>query len=129
MSEAIQAHPSTSSTSAGAVVSKAISRAAQELGLSNAVLADALGLSEATISRLGRGTYVLTPGSKAYELALLVIRLYRSLDAMVGGEGTPMRAWMQNHNLALVGVPSDLVRTVTGLVAAVDYVDSARARI
>jgi hypothetical protein len=108
-------------------VSKAVFRAAQELGLSNVALA--LGLSEATISRLGRGAYTLEPGSKPYELALLFLRLYRSLDAMTGGESVPMRAWMRSHNLALAGVPADQVRTVTGLVAAVDYVDSARARI
>jgi hypothetical protein len=32
-------------------------------------------------------------------------------------------------NRALNGVPRELVQTVTGLVAAVDYVDAARARV
>jgi hypothetical protein len=127
--EVIQGSRPKSSPNAGAVISKAVLRAAADLGLSNASLSAVLGISEASISRLSRGAYVLAQGSKEYELALLVIRLYRSLYALVGGEAAPMKAWMHNHNLALAGVPAELARTVTGLVATVDYVDSARARI
>ena len=36
---------------------------------------------------------------------------------------------MMTANRALGGVPRDLVQTATGLVAAVDYVDAARARV
>ena len=129
MSDAIQGSRPASSAQAGPVISKAVVRAAQELGLSNAALADTLGLSEATISRLSKSAYTLEPRSKPYELALLLIRLHRSLDAMAGGESATVLAWMRNHNLALEGVPAAMVRTVTGLVSAVDYVDSARARI
>ena len=111
------------------VVSKAVIRAARHLGLNNAALASVLGLSEATISRLAAGTYTLDPGSKPYELALLLIRLLRSLDAMVGGEGKPMRGWMRSPNLDLASVPAELVRTVSGLVDVVAYVDGARARL
>ncbi|HYZ32104.1 MAG TPA: MbcA/ParS/Xre antitoxin family protein, partial [Crenalkalicoccus sp.] len=92
-------------------------------------LGEVLGLSDATISRLASGTYTLDPGSKPYELALLLVRLFRSLDAMVGGEEEPMRSWMRAPNAALAGIPADKVRTVTGLVETVAHVDAARARI
>lgn len=112
-----------------AVVSKAVSRAADLLGLTNAGLARTIGVSEATASRLRAGNYSLEPGTKPYELALLLVRLFRSLDAVVGGDEASLRSWMVTRNQALRGVPRDLVQTIAGLVAAVDYVDAARARI
>jgi hypothetical protein len=115
--------------SRSATVSKATIRAARLLGLTNSALATILGLSEPTISRLSSASYRLEPGSKPYELALLLIRLFRSLDAMVGGEPQAMRSWMRSQNRALEGIPSERIRSVTGLVEAVAYVDSARARI
>ncbi|MDA8249639.1 MAG: MbcA/ParS/Xre antitoxin family protein [Rhodospirillales bacterium] len=111
------------------MVSKAVVRAADLLGLTNAALARTIGVSEATASRLRAGTYALESGTKPYELSLLVIRLFRSLDAVVGGDEASLRSWMVAANRALGGVPRDQVQTVTGLVAAVDYVDAARARV
>ncbi len=116
-------------SSPAATVSKAAFRAARLLGLNNAALAVILGLSEPTISRLGSGTFTLDPAGKPYELALLLVRLFRSLDAMVGGEEGPMRGWMRSPNLAIDGIPAERIRTVTGLVETVSYVDGARARI
>ena len=115
-------------SSAAAVVGKAAVRTARLLGLSNAALAGVLGLSEATTSQLASGTYKLVPGSKPYELALLLVQLSRGLDAMVGGEEEPMRAWMHTPNLALAGVPAERVRSVTGLMETVSHVDGARVR-
>lgn len=121
--------PTTVSADRAAVVSKAASRAADRLGLTNTALARTIGVSEATASRLRSGTYTLDPGTKPYELALLLIRLFRSLDAVVGGDEASLRSWMATTNRALRGVPRNLVQTATGLVAAVDYVDAARARV
>ena len=92
-------------------------------------MAEVLGLSEATISRLTSGAYILDPSSKAYELALLLVRLFRSLDSMVGGEQEPMQGWMRSPNAALAAIPAELIQRVDGLVEAVAYVDSTRARL
>jgi hypothetical protein len=121
--------PTASSAKQAAVVGKAVSRAADLLGLTNAGLARTIGVSEATASRLRAGSYALEPGSKPYELSLLLIRLFRGLDAVVGGDEASLRSWMVGANRALGGVPRDLVQTASGLVAAVDYVDAARARV
>lgn len=118
-----------SSPSRAAVVSKAVINAARLLGLTNTALAAVLGLSEATISRLASGTYTLDPTHKSYELALLLIRLYRGLNALVGGEDAPVQGWMRSPNLALDGIPAERIRTIVGLTDAVAYVDSARARL
>jgi len=121
--------PTNAPAERSAVVSKAVARAAELLGLTNAALARTIGVSEATASRLRAGRYTLEPGSKPYELALLLVRLFRSLDAVVGGDAASLRSWMVAANHALGGVPRDLVQSATGLVATVDYVDTARARI
>lgn len=125
----ITATPDAAPAARAAVISKAVARAADRLGLTNAALARTIGVSAATASRLRSGSYALEPDTKPYELALLLIRLFRSLDAVVGGEEASLRSWMVTTNRALRGEPRSLVQTATGLVAAVDYVDAARARI
>lgn len=123
------ARPATAPAERAAVVSKAVARAATLLGLTNAALARTIGVSEATASRLRAGKHVLEPTSKPYELALLLVRLFRSLDAVVGGDEPSLQSWMVTKNLALNAAPRDLVQTAAGLVAVVDYVDTARARV
>ena len=118
-----------SDDSRAAVITKATVRAAKFLGLNNAALAIVIGLSEATVSRMASGSYLLDPRNKSYELSLLLLRLFRSLDAMVGGEEGPMQSWMKSNNLVLSGIPAEKIQTITGLVDAVNYVDASRARI
>jgi hypothetical protein len=111
------------------VVSKAVARAAALLGITNATLAHTLGVSEATASRLRAGHYIVQSGSKQYEFSLLLIRVFRSLDAIMGGEKASVQSWIKAENHALGGVPAELMQSVTGLVAMVEYVDAARARV
>lgn len=121
--------PASNRSGAAAVVSKAVVSAATTLGLTNAGLAKVLGLSPASASRLRDGAYVLPLDSKPYEFALLLIRLFRGLDAMMGGEEQASQSWMQTPNRALDGAPIDRITSVTGLVETVAYVDAARARV
>ena len=114
-------------TDRGAVLTKAAVRAAERLGLSARALAATTGLSEATVSRMKRGRYVLEEGSKPFELAALLVRVFRSLDAIAGGEDALARAWMRNPNSALGGAPIERIVTVSGLVDVVAYLDSRRA--
>ena len=115
--------------SEGAVVTKAALRAAARLGLSNKALARIVGLSEASVSRMGTGGYTLTPGDKPFELAVLFVRFYRALDAIVHGDAVAARAWMASPNAALGGTPLALVQTLPGLVHAVAYLDARRALV
>lgn len=110
-----------------AVVTKAVVRAANRLGLSNRVLAAILGLSEATMSRMGAGAYQLDTGQKAFELAVLFVRLFRGLDAITGGDTEVARAWLRNENTALGAAPLALITSVSGLVTVVGYLDARRA--
>jgi Antitoxin Xre-like helix-turn-helix domain/Antitoxin Xre/MbcA/ParS C-terminal toxin-binding domain len=115
--------------SEGAVVTKAALRAASRLGVSNKTLAGIIGLSEASVSRMGSGTFTLTPGDKTFELAVLFVRLFRALDAIVDGDEAVAHAWLRNENAALGGRPLTLIQSVPGLVHAVAYLDSRRALV
>ena len=112
-----------------AVLSRATVRAATLLGITQVDLADVLGISAATMSRIASGQKQLEPGSKPWQLAALFVRLFRALDAIVGSDDEAARAWMRGRNLALGGVPLELLREPAGLVRTVDYLDAARARI
>ena len=114
---------------AAATLSRATVRAARFLGLAQSDLAPVLGVSAATLSRLANGQRRLEPGSKPWQLAALFVRLFRSLDAIVGSDDAAAQAWLRSENRALGGVPLDLMRDPAGLVRAVDYLDAARARI
>jgi hypothetical protein len=74
-----------------------------------------------------KGRYVFDPNHKSFELALLFVRLYRSLDAVVGGDETVAADWLTNNNTALNGKPIDLIQTVSGLISVITYLDSRRA--
>jgi hypothetical protein len=110
------------------VLAKATTSAASRLGIRNKQLSEIIGTSEASVSRLktGRG---LDPERKEGELALLFLRLYRSLDALVGGDDTKARAWLHAQNDHVGGIPADRIRTVEGLIDVVQYLDAMRGRI
>lgn len=111
------------------VLSKATTRAASLLGLNQKALALALGLSEASTSRLVNGDFELSPGSKPWELATLLVRVFRSLDAIVGGRDNDMRAWSQSHNRAVNGTPVELMTSAEGLVRVLHYLDANRGLV
>jgi hypothetical protein len=111
-----------------AVLTRATLAAAERLALRNRHLAAIIGTSEASISRLSSGR-ALDPDSKEGELALMFLRLYRSLDALVGGDDGKSRTWLHSPNDHLGGIPADRIRTVEGLVDVVQYLDAMRGRL
>jgi len=129
MSElAPQQTPPDAAVDDSAVVRKATIRAAEQLKINNRTLARIIGLSESSVSRMRKGDFPLEKG-KSFELALMFIRLYRCLDAVVGGDDAVSAAWLSNNNNALDGTPIDLIQTVSGLTNVIQYLDSRRAVI
>ena len=116
-----------SAASETAVLTKAVLRAAEHLGMTSKSLATVIGVSEATISRMRSGDYALQRGQKSFELAILFVRFYRSLDAIVGGDQEVARAWLKNPNTALDSEPLMLIQTVSGLMNALNYLNARRA--
>jgi transcriptional regulator with XRE-family HTH domain len=114
---------------AAAVLSKAALRAAEQLALTQARLARVLGLSTATVSRLAAGRWRIPRDSKAWELASALVRVYRSLSAITGGDALAMRAWLHSPNAALGGEPAQLITGAEGLIRVLHYLDAVRGRV
>ncbi len=110
------------------VLTKALLRASRRLDLRQKQLAAVLGVSTASLSRLAQGR-VIRPETKEGELAILFVRLFRSLDALLGGNEEANRQWFHAPNEHLGGVPAELIRTVQGLVRVVEYLDAMRSRL
>lgn len=119
-------HPAPS-VDPGLVLAKATARASTLLGLSGAALSRIIGLSEPSVSRILKGERPLDPNSKEGELSLLLVRVYRSLDPLVGTDDQKRKAWMKSPNRALGGVPAQLIERADGLVATLNYLDGMRA--
>src|SRR5688572_5580246 len=111
-----------------AIVTKAALRAADILQIKDKQLARIIGVSPATVSRMRNSQHPLDKDQKPFELAVLFIRLYRSLDAIAGGDDAVARAWIANRNTVLGDAPIELIQSVSGLTNAIQYLD-ARALV
>jgi len=119
------ATPSEEAVSDNELLLQAVSRAADELNLSRTGLARVLGKDRTTLTR-AKG---IDPASKTGELALLLIRVYRSLSVLVGNDRQLLRHWFHTVNRHTGGVPAEQVQRTEGLVAIVQYLDAMRAPI
>jgi transcriptional regulator with XRE-family HTH domain len=111
------------------VLTGAVLRASALLDITQSSLAQILGLSPSTVSRMANGSYRLDDQKKEWELGALFVRLFRSLDAVIGSNDSSARAWLNGQNTALTGRPIELIRSTEGLVRVVQYLDAARGRL
>jgi uncharacterized protein (DUF2384 family) len=111
------------------VLTGAVLRASALLEITQSGLAHILGLSPSTVSRMANGAYTLDDQKKEWELGALFVRLFRSLDAVIGSNDSAARAWLNGPNSALTGRPIELIRSTEGLVRVVQYLDAARGRL
>jgi hypothetical protein len=119
----------TRSVAAQRTLTRAVLRAADLLEVAQGELAEILGLSPATVSRMSSGIYVLQPGRKEWQLGALFVRLFRSLDSITGGRDELSRAWLRTDNRALSGVPAMQLREIESFVRVVQYLDASRASV
>jgi uncharacterized protein (DUF2384 family) len=116
------------SASASAVLGKAVTRAAERLDISKSLLAKVLGVSPPTVTRLYTGQYQLDQKRKEWDFALLFVRVFRSLDSIVGDESTA-RKWLTSENKGLNAKPIELIHSTEGLVRVVQYLDASRGLV
>lgn len=114
-------------TNSSAVIIKAYNNACRALGIRSEQSAAILGIDRATLARNKHKGF--SPDSKTSELCLQLIRLYRSLFAIAGGDTQFMRHWLNSNNLALGGTPTQLVTSVVGLVRINQYLDAMRGKV
>jgi hypothetical protein len=138
---------SVASVDPATVLAKAVLRAAQRLGVSNTELSPVVGITESSLSRMGKGAYRPGAGTKEWEACVHFVRLFRSLDAFAGGDEAAARAWLRTPNIGLAGldpedyrrpreelarlgiVPLAAARSIEGLLDVVAYLDSRRALV
>ena len=106
------------------VLTKALLKAGKELGLNQKMIGKIIGKDQSSISR-----GAVSPESKSGEIAKILIRCYRSLYAMVGGNVEQMRHWMQTENLHTGGVPAQQLTSIEGLTTVVRYLDAIRGKV
>lgn len=110
------------------VLGKAVFNASLQLGLSQSELASVLGLHRTAISRL-KNNPNLDPESKQGELALLLVRIARSLHALTGGDDVWIKHFMRSPNSATYGIPAQQITSIQGLVSVLQFVDALRGKI
>lgn len=111
----------TKKPNAQAVLAKAVLKAGKSLGLSEKVVAEIIGKDLTTIS------HGIDPKSKAGELSLLLVRCYRSLYALMGGDVENMQHFMRTPNKATNNIPpNEQIKTTTGLVELNAYLGAIR---
>lgn len=108
---------------AAAVLSTAVTRAAERLDLSKSLLAEMLDVGPPTITLLYNGEYLLDANRKEWDSALLFVRFFCSLKSIAGDEGTA-RKWLSSENLSLNDRPIELICNTEGLVRVVEYLDA-----
>ena len=112
------------------VLTKAVVNTANYLDLPKGKLAHILGVSSATVTRLYANSYHLSPDKKEWDFAVLLVRLFRSLDSIVGGAADDAKKWLASENKAFAGKkPVELIESTEGLVRVVNYLDACRAVI
>lgn len=118
----------TDRDAAGHIVSKALLRAARDLSLNGIALSQIIGLSTATISRVRSGTYKIAPGSKSYEMALMVVRIHKALMVIMDGDILAAREWMKTPAPELKIEPREKMKDIRGLVSVMVYTEMRKAR-
>ena len=88
-----------------------------------------LGFSAAKLSRFYQAGGRIDPYSKEGEIALLLIRMYRSLLANVGDDEAAARAWLDHQNDYFNGLPREHIHKISGLYEVVAYLDAMRGKL
>ena len=119
--EAMQSH----SPKTAEALTKAVIRAAIQLGVTQSEFCTIVDMSSAQASRLWNQKYKLTPtNSSEWERSLLFFRIFRSLDSIVGNT-EDARLWLRGNNRAFGCAPIERIKSIEGLVKVVNYLDAS----
>lgn len=59
----------------------------------------------------------------------MLIRVYRSLFALNGGDKAAMKYWLRTPNRHISEVPLEAMKTILGLSRVVNYLDAIRGKV
>ena len=104
------------------VLTKAVLSSAKQLGLTLDQLAIVINLdSVETLNSLE-----LDPDSSQGELAIILIRIAISLDALTGGETKWMQHFMKSPSKLTKGIPIEQIQTTEGLTTVLNVTEGLR---
>jgi hypothetical protein len=122
---AMLGHARTSVPDRSAALSQAVVETARRLALSPTEMAEIVGVSQPIASRLLQGDYSLRESGNEWDLSVQLIRLSRSLLALVGEDDMLARGWLRSTNSAFSGQqPIDVIKRIDGLLHACEYLDA-----
>lgn len=110
------------------ILTKALIRMTERLGLNRQELSAIIGPSESSLSRIFTKSNYIDPTSKEGQLVILLLRLYRSLDALFGGNAKQCQLWLRSENKHLNGKPINLLQSIEGLILTIQYLDAMRGK-
>ena len=105
-------------------LTKAVLRAAEHLGLSEA-LHDILSVEEHVVGSMAKGDYTLDPNRDEWTAATRFTGLFRSLVTLLGNT-EDARAWLATQHQTLGDAPQQLLRTPQGRDALFRYLDAVQ---
>lgn len=105
------------------VLSEAVQNAAKAFGMTKDELGQVIGRDRTSIKR------GIDPYSKTGELALMLVRCYRSLSALMGGGEAEITHWFTTPNRHVGGIPKEVAKSVVGLSNITQYLDAIRGKV
>ena len=111
------------------ILTRAVFKAAEILKIKLADLSQILALKNAVLTDMKRGDDALRPKSDEFERAVLFVRLFSSLDTMVGGDEKTANDWLRHHNYYFDDMPINKIQNKAGLLDVIAYLDASRAPI
>ncbi len=111
------------------VLTKAFLRMAVHYEFTRQDICNIIGFSEASASRLFSGTKFIEVNSKEGEMALLLLRVYRNLNAILDGSNPQAVEWLRSQHHYFNETPLQHMQTLAGLVETVNYLDAMRGKI
>lgn len=110
------------------ILSHAVAEVARHLEINSTELGVIIGISQSSASRLMRDEISIRERTKEWELAALLVRLYRGLYSIVGSNNQLAKDWLKSRNSAFGNeIPLVVIKQASGLVHACDYIDAHRA--
>ncbi|MCF6776418.1 MbcA/ParS/Xre antitoxin family protein [Thiotrichales bacterium 19X7-9] len=105
------------------VLGKAVLNAAKKLGITQEQLELVVHRDRSSIYRSG-----VDPNSAEGQLSLYLIRCYRSLYALMGGDEMNIKHFMKTQNKITNAVPIQQIMSIDGLVNLVQFLDAMRGK-
>lgn len=111
------------------VLTKAILNLANFYNLTGKDLNHIIGISESTVTRLNQGKAFISPSSKEGEIAVLLLRVYRGLNSLIGNNHDKAKLWLNSDNKYFNKKPIEQLKSISGLVEVVNYIDAMRGKL